>query len=162
VKSLRLLATALGGWLCSSVSGAQVAQQRIQSELRVDGIFASSGAVHAGYGVSIPAGVYVRTGIVGAIGGSTHGFESRADLLARFSLDPFRQSRWAPYGGAGVSGRFRPRSAGGSHAYLLTYLGIEGPLAAANRTGWVPAFELGLGGGTRVGIILRRGTAGRR
>lgn len=162
MKALGPLVWAAYGSLAVSAAGAQVAQQRIQSELRVDGIFASSGAVQAGYGVSIPAGIYLRTGVVGAIGASTHGFESRADLLGRFSLDPFRQSKWAPYGGAGISGRFRPASAGGSHAYLLVFLGLEGPMRAGSRAGWVPAFEVGLGGGARVGVILRRGVVGRR
>ena len=141
---------------------AQLVQQPVQSEVRVDGLFATNSALHAGLGLSIPAGIYVRTGLIGAVGGGNHGLESRLDLLGRFSLDPFRQNRWGPYGGAGISGRFRPAAAGGSHAYLLVYLGLEGPLAVGNRTGWVPAFELGLGGGTRVGIILRRGVGGRR
>ena len=157
-----LLFTAIACTAIAADAGAQPTQQRFQSEVRVDGLFASSGAVQAGYGVSIPAGIYLRSGLVGGVGGGAHGFETRADLLARFSLDPFRQSRWAPYGGAGISGRFRPTRAGGSHAYLLTYLGIEGPLSAGSRAGWVPAFELGLGGGARIGVILRRGIAGRR
>ena len=148
--------------LSASVCRAQLAQQAVQSEVRLDGLFASDGAVHAGYGLSIPAGIYVRMGVIGAAGAGSHGFEGRADLVGRFSLDPFRQSRWAPYGGAGVSGRFRPARGRGSRAYLVTYLGLEGPLRAGSREGWVPAFEIGLGGGTRVGLILRRAVAGRR
>ena len=141
---------------------AQLLQQPVQSEVRVDGLVATNSGLHMGLGVSIPAGIYVRTGLIGAVGGGSHGLESRLDLLGRFSLDPFRQNRWGPYGGAGISGRFRPTAAGGSRAYLLVYLGLEGPLGVGDRTGWVPAFELGLGGGTRVGIILRRGVGGRR
>lgn len=130
--------------------------------MRVDGLFATNGAVHAGLGFSIPAGVYLRTGLVAALGGGSHGTEGRADLFGRFSLDPFRQSSWAPYAGAGISGRFRPREAGASRAYLLAYLGLEGPLRAGRMPGWVPAVEVGLGGGARIGIILRRGIPGRR
>ncbi len=163
MKSSRLLAVVLcGSFATAADCPGQLVQQRFQSEVRLDGLFGSNGVVHAGYGVSVPAGIYVRTGVVGAVGGGSHGFESRADLLGRFSLDPFRQSRWGPYGGAGISGRFRPNRAGGSHAYLLAYLGLEGALRAGARVGWVPAFELGLGGGTRVGVILRQGIAGRR
>jgi hypothetical protein len=141
---------------------AQIPTQPVQSEVRVDGIFARSSGVEAGFGVSVPAGIYVRTGLVGGVGTGRHGVESRADLLARFSLDPFRQSRWAPYAGAGLSGRFRPAADGGAAAFLLVFLGLEGPLPDRQLSGWIPALEVGLGGGARVGVILRRGIAGRR
>jgi hypothetical protein len=141
---------------------AQTPTQAVQSEVRVDGIFARSSGVEAGYGVSIPAGIYVRTGLVGGVGAGRHGVESRADFISRFSLDPFRQSRWAPYAGAGLSGRFRPSADGGAKAFILVFLGIEGPLPAGQPSGWVPAVEIGLGGGARVGVILRKGINGRR
>ena len=141
---------------------SQNALQPFQSELRIDGLFARSSAVEAAYGVSIPAGIYVRKGLVGGLGAGRHGLEGRTDFVTRFSSDPFRQSRWAPYGGAGLSGRYRPTADGGSRAYLLIFLGIEGPLPAGRASGWVPAFEVGLGGGARVGFILRRGITGRR
>jgi len=141
---------------------AQIPTQSIQSEVRVDGIFARSSGVEAGYGISIPAGIYLRSGLVGGVGAGRHGVESRVDFISRFSLDPFRQSRWAPYGGAGLSGRFRASADGGANAYLLVLLGLEGHLPYAKLSGWVPAVELGLGGGARVGVILRRGINGRR
>jgi hypothetical protein len=141
---------------------AQMVTQAFQSEVRADGIFAHSSGVEAGYGVSIPAGIYVRTGLVGSVGTARHGVESRADFISRFSLDPFRQSRWAPYAGAGLSGRFRPSTDGGAKAFLLVFLGLEGPLPYGQLSGWVPAVELGLGGGARIGLILRRGINGRR
>ncbi|HEX3532606.1 MAG TPA: hypothetical protein VHT23_00185 [Gemmatimonadaceae bacterium] len=143
-------------------ASGQVPTQSIQSEVRVDGFFARSGGVEAGYGISIPAGIYLRSGLVGGVGAGRHGVESRADFVSRFSLDPFRQGRWAPYAGAGLSGRFRASADGGSKAFLLVYLGLEGPLPNGNLSGWVPAVELGLGGGARLGVILRRGIAGRR
>jgi hypothetical protein len=141
---------------------AQMPTQALQSEVRVDGIFARSSGVEVGYGISIPAGIYVRTGLVGGVGAGRHGVESRADFIARFSLDPFRQSRWAPYAGAGLSGRFRALADGGAKGYLLVCLGLEGPLPDGQLSGWVPAVEIGLGGGARVGVILRRGVNGRR
>lgn len=141
---------------------AQMPTQPFQSEVRVDGIFARTGGVEAGYGVSIPAGIYVRTGLVGGVGTGRHGVESRADFISRFSLDPFRQSRWAPYAGAGLSGRFRSTADGGARAYLLIFLGLEGPVPFGQAYGWVPAVELGLGGGARIGLILRTGINGRR
>ena len=141
---------------------AQMPTQAVQSEVRVDGIFARSSGLEAGYGISIPAGIYVRTGLVGGVGAGRHGVESRADFIARFSLDPFRQSPWAPYASAGLSGRFRALADGGAKGYLLVCLGLEGPLADRQLSGWVPAVEIGLGGGARVGVILRRGINGRR
>jgi len=145
-----------------ALGGAQMNQQKFQSEGRVDAIFARSGAVEAAYGFTVPAGIYVRTGLVAGIGAGRYGVEGRTDAIARFSMDPFRQSRWAPYAGAGLSGRYRSERDGGSRAYLLVYLGVEGPLALGALEGWVPAFELGLGGGARVGVILRKGINARR
>jgi hypothetical protein len=139
-----------------------VPQQPVQVEGRVDAIVARTTGVEAGLGLSVPSGIYMRTGLVAGIGAGRHGVEGRTDLISRFSLDPFRQSRWAPYGGAGVSGRYRSKLDGGSHAYLMILLGVEGPLPLGATSGIVPAFELGLGGGARFGVILRRGVNARR
>lgn len=149
-------ATTLPGVLAAQV------QQAFQSELRLDAIFARSSAVQASYGFTVPASLYVRSGLVAGIGVGRHGVEGRTDLIARFSLDPFRQSRWAPYAGAGLSGRYRSELDGGSRAYLLVFVGFEGPLPLGERAGWVPALEVGLGGGGRVGVIMRRGINARR
>lgn len=144
------------------VTGAQIVQQKVQSEIRIDGIFARSGGVEAAYGFTVPMGIYVRSGVIAGIGAGRHGVEGRSDLISRFSFDPFRQSRWAPYAGAGLSGRYRSQLDGGSRAYILIFLGLEGPLPLGERAGWVPAVEVGLGGGARVGVILRRGVNARR
>ena len=145
-----------------ATAGAQTPQQSLQTEWRVDGIFARTSGVEAGLGVSIPQGIYVRTGLVGGVGVGRHGAEGRTDLLSRFSLDPFRQSRWALYGGGGISGRYRTREDGGSRTYLLVVVGLEGPLPFGRTEGWVPVFEVGLGGGARVGVGVRRGINARR
>ncbi len=158
-----LLHIAFGLTLAVPVAGvAQQPQQRLQMEGRLDAIIARSTGVEAALGVSVPSGIYVRSGLVAGIGAGRHGLEGRTDLFSRFSLDPFRQSRWAPYGGAGISGRYRSKLDGGSRAYLLVFLGVEGPLALGRTSGIVPAFELGLGGGARVGVVLRRGVNARR
>lgn len=158
-----LLHIVFGLTLAVPVAGvAQQPQQRLQMEGRLDAIIARSTGVEAGLGVSVPSGIYVRSGLVAGIGAGRHGLEGRTDLFSRFSLDPFRQSRWAPYGGAGISGRYRSKLDGGSRAYLLVFLGVEGPLALGRTSGIVPAFELGLGGGARVGVVLRRGVNARR
>ena len=142
--------------------GGQEVQQRIQSEGRLDAIFARSSGVEAAYGFTVPVGIYVRSGIVAGVGVGRHGAEGRTDLISRFSFDPFRQTRWAPYAGAGLSGRYRSELDGGAGAYLLVFLGVEGPLPLGELSGWVPALEVGLGGGARVGLILRRGVNARR
>ena len=145
---------------CAALS--QTTQQPLQMEGRLDAIIARTTGFEAGLGLTVPSGIYVRSGLVAGVGAGRHGVEGRTDLVSRFSLDPFRQSRWAPYGGGGISGRYRSKLDGGSHAYLLVFLGVEGPLAAGQRSGIVPAFEVGLGGGARLGIILRQGISARR
>ena len=148
--------------LLPSVDNAQLPQQPLQTEARLDAIIAHTAGVEAGLGLTIPAGIYVRSGLVTGLGAGRHGVEGRTDLISRFSLDPFRQSRWAPYGGGGISGRYRSKRDGSSRAYLMIFLGVEGPLSLGRTSGIVPAFELGLGGGARVGVVLRRGINARR
>lgn len=161
-KRATLLVCFTLGVTLSAEATAQIVQQNFQSEFRLDAVFARSGAVEAAYGLTVPAGIYVRPGLVAGIGAGRHGVEGRSDLIARFSFDPFRQSRWAPYAGAGLSGRYRSELDGGSKAYLLIFLGVEGPLPLGERMGWVPALEVGLGGGGRVGLVLRQGVNARR
>jgi hypothetical protein len=158
-----LLPIALGLTLVVSATAlSQTPQQPLQVEGRLDAIIARVTGVEAGIGLSVPSGIYVRSGLVAGIGAGRHGVEGRTDLFSRFSLDPFRQSRWAPYGGAGISGRYRSKLDGGSRAYLLVFLGVEGPLPSGRTSGIVPAFEVGLGGGARVGVVLRRANNARR
>jgi len=145
-----------------ALGSPQLPQQPLQTEARLDGIIAHTTGVEAGLGFTIPAGIYVRSGLIAGVGAGRHGVEGRTDLISRFSLDPFRQSRWAPYGGAGVSGRYRSKLDDGSRAYLLIFFGVEGPLPLGRTSGFVPAFELGLGGGARIGLIVRRGINARR
>jgi hypothetical protein len=130
--------------------------RKIDPELRVDVIGARVSALHAGVGVSTVTGTYLRTGIIGALGFSRDGLSGRVDGLTRFHFDPFRQSRWAPYGGGGISGRFDRREK--PRAYLLLLFGMDGPV----KRGWTASFEAGLGGGARIGAIIRRATAERR
>jgi hypothetical protein len=148
--------------LPAGVVRAQMPQQPLQSEIRLDAIVAHATGIEAGAGLSVPAGIYVRSGLVAGIGAGRHGVEGRTDFISRFSLDPFRQSRWAPYGGGGLSGRYRSKLDGGSRAYLLIFIGVEGPLPLGQTSGIVPALELGLGGGARFAVILRRGVNARR
>jgi hypothetical protein len=146
----------------ASTARAQTPRQAIQGEVRADAIVSRWTAVQGGVGVTFPAGLYVRTGGVIAAGGGGRGFDSRLDVFSRFNLDPFREKRWGLYGGGGISARYVERDDPSAHAYLLVFVGVEGPLHSASASGWVPAFEIGLGGGARVGIALRQGIPGRR
>jgi hypothetical protein len=147
---------------CATAAGGQTQRQSVQTEIRADAIVSRWTAVQGGVGVSFPAGIYVRTGAVIGAGGGGKGFDSRLDVFSRFNLDPFREKRWGLYGGAGVSGRYAERDEPQAHAYLLLFAGIEGPLHNASIAGWVPALEIGLGGGARFGIAFRQGIPRRR
>lgn len=143
-------------------AGAQTPNQPVQVEVRADAIASRWTAVQGGLGMTFPSGLYVRSGGVIAAGDGGKGFDSRLDIFSRFTLDPFRENRWALYGGGGVSGRYAERARPNAHAYLLVFAGLEGPLGNASAAGWVPAIEIGLGGGARIGFSLRRGIPGRR
>jgi len=133
---------------------------RVQPEVRADFVGARAPAAHVGVGLSVPASTYVRLGVVAAVGQAWPDGRStmagRVDGLARFVVDPLREFRWAPYASGGISAIYD----GEEHwrGVLVGALGIEGPVSG--RT--VPAFEVGFGGGVRVGIGLRRAMPGRR
>lgn len=126
----------------------------VQAEARIDAIAGDAWAIHAGLGVTAPLGTYARFGIVGGLGGGAGGISGRTDLIARFTLDPFRERRWAPYGAGGVSARYGE----GSATYIILLAGVEGPV----RGGLTPAIEFGFGGSFRAGVVLRQSFARRR
>ncbi|MEO8194186.1 MAG: hypothetical protein ABI681_10055 [Gemmatimonadales bacterium] len=130
--------------------------QRVTPEARIDAILALPEALHAGLGIMFNTGTYLRSGVVAGVGASRDGLSGRIDGVARFHLDPFREHRWAPYGGGGLTIRFdedRRR-----RPYLLLLAGIDGPV----KGGLTTSFEAALGGGGRIGVIIRRGAAERR
>ena len=149
-----LLVLVLAG-ACAFTANAQAPrspESRLRPELRVD-YLASPDAIHAGAGISLRQGNYLRLAAV--LGGGPAlrdggGVAWRADAVGRFQFDPFRERRWGPYAGAGVSVRGAERETDG---YLVALVGIEGRL----RRGWAPAIEAGLGGGARIGLAMRRG-----
>jgi hypothetical protein len=131
-----------------------------QPEVRADAILARTNTYHGAVGVSTPMGNYIRVAMVGGGGVTVAKGESvasgRIDLIGRFLIDPFRQSKRGPYAGAGVSWRAERGETG--RAYVVVMLGFEGNPGPR----FVPAMELGLGGGTRVGLVLRRSVRDRR
>jgi len=143
-------------WAASA--GGQVARDSepgARPEARVDAIVGRRTAVEAGIGGVVPAGIYVRVGgdVAGGViagGAQPAGPAVRADLFGRFLLDPLAEHRWGPYLTGGASYRADARDHG--RVYLLALVGVEGP-----RQGRVvPAIEAGLGGGFRIGFVLRR------
>lgn len=150
---------ALGALVAATIAGLQAGAQgapRLQPEARLDGFTGAPRAVHAGLGATAPLGTYVRFGVVAGVGTGAGGVSGRADLLARFTLDPFRERRWAPYAVGGISSR--SGGDGDTRNALVLLAGLEGPY----RRGVAPALELGFGGGFRAGVILRRAFPRRR
>jgi hypothetical protein len=151
-----LTALGVGVALCASEAAAQ-----LRPELRADAFAARDLAAHAGTGVERDAGLYARVALVAAVGaarddGDATGVGARAEATARFLLDPMRQSSRGVYVGGGAGVRRGSRAA--ARGYLLAVVGVEG----ARRGGWAPSLEAGFGGGTRVGLVLRRARADRR
>ena len=129
----------------------------ITPELRVDAITGrGSTVVQAGGGVEVPAGYYARIGVMGAVGApvssGARSIDGRLDVIGRFLFDPFREHAWGLSAGAGVSLRVAERDK--VRPYLAAVVDLEGPRGAS---GVAPAFQVGLGGGVRVGVGLRWG-----
>ena len=135
-------------------SAAQVQSPPAYAEFRLDAIFASATSVEGGVGAVIPLGTYVRFGVDAAGGATFRDGSSRAsgriDAIGRFLLDPFRE---APIGVSLGGGLSLPYVDGDKRVqpYLTAVVDIEG----RRRGAITPAFQLGLGGGTRVGVVLR-------
>lgn len=127
----------------------------VSPELRVDAIVARSPSLQAGAGLEIPAGIYVRIAVDGAAGATwrdrTTAASGRVDAVARFLLDPFREIPVGISFGGGVS---VPVGApmGARSPQLTLVADIEGGV----HNGFAPALQFGLGGGARIGVVLRK------
>jgi hypothetical protein len=120
--------------------------------VRFDLIAGSVTAAQLGAGLMMPISNYFALGGTLGAGISETGFSGRGDLYTRFSLDPYHQYSWEPY--FGVGGTVRLDSGGpGTRSYLLGFIGFNGP----STGGIAPGFELGVGGGIRLGVTLRWG-----
>jgi hypothetical protein len=132
-------------------------------EFRADAIDVRSienGTLQGGAGVNLPLGYYVRLEIDGA-GGVTriddvNANSGRVDALARFLLDPFDEANWGLSIGGGMSAKFGERLRPQQYLVLLTDLEMP------RISGIVPALQIGLGGGVRVGLVARIAQSGRR
>lgn len=149
--------------VCAVVLGSSLFALRASSaqvplnsygEYRVDAIAGNGTAAQAGAGITIPMGLYVRLGLIGAAGSAWHdgraSFSGRTDAIARFSFDPLRETPIALSLGGGISVPY-DKARQPVRPYLTGVIDIAG----RKHGRFTPAFQLGLGGGTRVGFILR-------
>jgi hypothetical protein len=166
VNGTATMGVMLGALICSASAQRVSAQERARprAEARLDYLGPNPHTVHAGLGVNVPFGTYLRMGVIGAGGASWKdsraAASARADLLARFSFDPFRECAWALSAGGGLSVRYDQVEPGRDRwrPLLALVIDLEGP-----RTGSVaPAVQLGLGGGARFGVIIRGAARDRR
>jgi hypothetical protein len=131
--------------------GAQVAPR---PELRVDVLGTAPYSPQVGGGVNLGAGYYQRIELDAGVGalqrdGVVKGV-GRVDALMRLLLDPFGQRRWGLSLAGGISARYE---AGDKvRPYLAGLIDLEGPQAHGVRV----AYQLGFGGGVRVGVVVRR------
>jgi hypothetical protein len=139
--------------------------RRPRVEARVDYIGPRPHTVHGGAGVNVPVGTYLRVSLIGAGGTSWHdertAASARADVIGRFAFDPFRERRWGLSAGGGLSVRYDQGASARRErwrALVALIVDLEGPRTSAVA----PAIQIGLGGGFRVGLILRAAQSGRR
>lgn len=125
------------------------------TEYRADAIIGGSRTTaQAGVGAVVPLGVYVRFALDGAAGATWHdgvtNGSGRVDAIARFLLDPLREEPVAVSLGGGLS---LPYVVHDAHVrpFLTAVIDIEGRM----RGPITPAVQIGLGGGARIGVVLR-------
>ncbi len=153
------LGTAVLLALAPAIAGAQALGAHPQPELRADLIAGAVSAAQAGVAVNIPAGYYARVGVVAAAGARLSGDaggSARVDAIARFLFDPFFEKRWGLSAGGGVSVRYDEGA--GWRPFLAVVVDLEAPA----RGPLIPAVQLGVGGGVRVGVALRKRDGRRR
>jgi hypothetical protein len=153
--SVRSLLFALCLFMAAQPVEAQI-RLEVLPEVRADLILGKPDAIHVGGGFVAPLGLYTRLGLIGGVGVNDDGASGRMDAIARFHVDPFRQAALGLFAGGGLSARFDNHRE--TRAYLLGFLGIEGP----SHRDWVPAIEVGFGGGARIGVAFRKGARERR
>ncbi len=159
VRAIRSLSRIAGIALVAVTPSAARAQTEpfktpVQFEARLDALGGPPAGAQLGVGANAAAGYYVRIGADIAAGAASRDgaalFRARADIASRFLLDPFHQFAWGPYVGGGFTAQWDRRASW--RGDLLVLIGVEGPV----RAGWRSAVELGLGGGARLGVVLRR------
>lgn len=138
----------------ASLTAQAQSESIVRSEARIDAIFARARLVQAGVGLGFRTGYNIRLNFAAAGGlafkdGEQKG-SARGDGTLRLLLDPFGEERIGLSVGGGLSvlydGFERTRPVG------VVVLGLEGK----PRAPLVWSTELALGGGARIGVVLRR------
>lgn len=154
-RSFRAAAlAAMAALLAVRAAGAQ-GRPRPVVVARLDGTSSSAPRLEGSLGAAVPLGTYARVHLTAGGGAARSRGETypaaRADLIGRFLLDPLKQSARGFYFGGGLSWLSRRGEPG--RAWLALVAGMELPAVG----GAVPGVEIGLGGGARAGIVVRRG-----
>ena len=146
--------------ILSLVPRAVPAQGPAVPEVRLDLLVGRSAALHLGAALGMRSGLYLRPTVVVAAGPAwqhdTVRTSGRVEALARFVLDPFRESSVGLYAQGGLTALYDPWERW--RGLVIVAVGAELPA----RAGGVWAVEVGLGGGVRLGLALRGGSPGRR
>jgi hypothetical protein len=98
--------------------------------------------------------IWLGADLAGGLAAGNHRgsrLSGRADILGRIHFATSLSPHWAPYLVGGVSERVDARDR--AVPYAVAGVGVEAPPTHQ----LVPALELGLGGGVRIGIVLRPG-----
>lgn len=138
----------------------QPPMMRARPTLRLDAIVDRDARVQAAAGVALRAAYNVRLAVDAGAGAIRRDGvwqpAGRVDLLVRWLTDPFRERRLGLHAGGGI-GLQLERSRVPRPVAIVT-VGVE---ASGDGT-WVRGVEVGLGGGVRVGMSLRRAPRGQR
>lgn len=126
----------------------------LRPALRLDALIDREPGAQFALGMAVASAYNIRLEFDAGVGGvsRSQGWTStgRFDLLARWLSDPFRQSHWGISAGAGIGQRLEAHRTAATVAIVT--LGVEGPSDGR----WVPGVEIGLGGGFRAGLTVRR------
>jgi hypothetical protein len=146
---------ALATALSAPIAICQDRPATIQADVRTDLIAARATTLEVAGGAAWSANDQLRLGgDIGVGGVTTHGrrwrLGARLDAAVQLHLDDDSKPRWGPYLVGGISYQVDARARGAT--YVLVALGVHAPVAGPI----VPAVEVGLGGGFRMGVVLRR------
>jgi hypothetical protein len=155
VNVVRLAFIALALATLTSRAHAQRQTQRIEPEVRVDGIIAHRGALQGALGADIPISPAMHLELAAGIGpsfadGAGSNISARADAIVHFLIDPQHLMKWSPYAGGGIGARYDRGP---------NWRGVAILVVGVNAPKWkhaIPFIETGLGGGFRIGAGLRR------
>ncbi len=154
IRCAAAFAAALAALPAAAFAQAEPFKPAVQFETRIDALGGPPAGAQLGIGANVAADYYLRIGADAAFGAASRNGAAvaagRVDIVSRYLLDPLHEFKWGPYAGAGMTAQWDQRA--NWRADLLLVLGIEGPVHA----GWRTSVELGLGGGARLGIVLRR------